>query len=321
MSKPFISFIVPVFNAVSYLGECLDSLRMDGAEIIVIDDGSTDGSTQVAAEFVAANPRAILLQGPRKGAGAARNCGLDIAQGEYVVFVDADDYIDPRLFQRIKERAGFDMIYFGYKEVTPTGVNHCPISPEGEFSSDIDIALTRLFRSPERFFGFTWNKAFKRQIIEEYGIRFNPDLIIKEDEEFCLQFANRIESLYIIGAELYNYRILPDSLSHRKLRDRKLTLLAETIEQTARACPWPELKREVIIAANEYHLDGFRDSGGASFDSWQAYVRRNRALLSGLLSARLFALPGAALRRLALRLVYTNPAVGRIKALIKKLGV
>lgn len=319
MSRPFVSFIVPVLNAAPFLGGCLESLIHDDAEIIIIDDGSTDGSAEIAARFAASNQGVKFLHGKRQGAGAARNCGLDVARGEYVVFVDADDWIEPDLVSEIKDNRGRDIIFFGYREVRHDAEKVCRIEPSGDFSNDIDSTLARLFRSPERFFGFTWNKAFRREIIEAENIRFNPDLIIKEDEEFCLRFVNHIRSLFIIGDTPYNYRILATSLSHRKLRDRRLTLLAETIEQTAMASPWPLLGRAVLQAVHEYHLDGFAETEGATFDRWQQYVDRNGALVPDSLARKLFAIPFVPLRKFVLRMVYVNPFVRNFKSLLQKL--
>ncbi len=322
MTSPLVSFIVPVLNAEPYLGQCLESLvdqDIAEVEVIVIDDGSTDGSADICKSMAEADARIRVLQGPRQGAGAARNKGLDVAAGEYVVFVDADDWVDADMASLVHGRRGYDIIFFGYREHRDGQVKDCRIKPYGDFSSDIDAALTRLFRSPERFFGFTWNKAFRRGIIEKHGLRFDPDLIIKEDEDFCVRFVGQIASLYLSDAMPYHYRILPGSLSHRKLRDRRLTLLAERIEADAAACPWPDLQAQLIAAAFEYHLDGFRDSSGASFSSWDAFSHRNRNRLPATFSRRLFALPWAYLRAAALRFVHLNSFAQRIKSSLKKL--
>ena len=94
---PKISIIIPVYNAEKYLYECLDSLvnqTMKNTEIICIDDGSTDNSYEILCEYATKDNRFIILQQENKGAGAARNKGMEIAKGEFLAFLDADDFFE-----------------------------------------------------------------------------------------------------------------------------------------------------------------------------------------------------------------------------------
>ena len=97
MSVPSVSVIVPVYNGERFVAECLDSIarqRLEDIEIIIVDDGSIDSTAAICSDFVAAEPRARLVQKRNGGVSAARNSGLDIARGEYIAFIDAekDDY-------------------------------------------------------------------------------------------------------------------------------------------------------------------------------------------------------------------------------------
>lgn len=94
---PKISIIIPVYNAEKYLYDCLDSLinqTLKNTEIICIDDGSTDNSYEILCEYAAKDNRFIILQQENKGAGAARNKGMEIAKGEFLAFLDADDFLN-----------------------------------------------------------------------------------------------------------------------------------------------------------------------------------------------------------------------------------
>ncbi len=98
VDPPEISVIVPVYNTEDYLRQCLDSLSaqtMENIEIIVVDDGSTDRSPKICDEYAEKDPRMIVIHRENGGLSAARNSGLDIAQGEYVLFVDSDDWVEP----------------------------------------------------------------------------------------------------------------------------------------------------------------------------------------------------------------------------------
>jgi len=116
-----ISFIVPIYNAEHYLPSCIESLRAQTEkelQIILIDDGSTDGSYAVAQSFAAQDPRIMVLQQTHAGQSAARNLGLAHAQGEFIAFVDADDTIEPDWCERhMAAIDGVDYVQSGYKRI------------------------------------------------------------------------------------------------------------------------------------------------------------------------------------------------------------
>ena len=104
-----VSVIVPVYNCERYLRECLDSVLAQthtALELIVVDDGSTDGSAAIADAAAASDPRVRVFHGPNAGQAAARNLGLDIATGDYIAFVDADDTVHPCMLQTLLDTAG-----------------------------------------------------------------------------------------------------------------------------------------------------------------------------------------------------------------------
>ena len=101
--QPKVSIVIPVYNAEVHLRQCLDSVvnqTLRDIEIICVDDGSTDGSATVLTEYAAKDPRIVIVSRNHKNAGAARNVGIDTATGEYLGFVDADDFCDRTLFEK-----------------------------------------------------------------------------------------------------------------------------------------------------------------------------------------------------------------------------
>ena len=115
---PKVSVIIPVYNVEKYLGECLDSVlrqTLEDIEIICVDDGSTDGSAKMLAEYAAKDPRIRIITQANAGLSAARNVGMDAATGKYIYFLDSDDYIKDDAMEKcfsICERDGLDQLVF-----------------------------------------------------------------------------------------------------------------------------------------------------------------------------------------------------------------
>ena len=123
MSTPLISVIVPVFNAVAYLRRCLDSLLAQSyqkTEIILIDDGSTDGSGKICDDYASARPKIYVFHTENQGASQARRLGLTKATGTFVSFVDSDDYVSPEYLS----------ILFRLEQLFSLGISACKICTE-----------------------------------------------------------------------------------------------------------------------------------------------------------------------------------------------
>ena len=120
-----ISVVVPVYNAKKYLAKCIDSVLKQTYtdwELILIDDGSTDGSADIVDRAAASDRRIIAVHQKNAGPGEARNCGIDVASGDYVVFLDSDDYIAPEYFALLEEKAfNCDLVFIDVLQVDPNG--------------------------------------------------------------------------------------------------------------------------------------------------------------------------------------------------------
>ena len=176
-----VSIIVPVHNGVEYLRPCLESIRrqtLASFECICVNDHSTDGADGVLREFAAADPRFRVLDATDRGAGAARNLGLDQAQGGFLMFLDADDLFEPTLLETMRARAeatGADIVFCRNQlyDTATSAVSDCTFV---EFPA-IDPALEYPFRSPSgpllmAYAPCPWNKMFRADFVRAEGLRF-----------------------------------------------------------------------------------------------------------------------------------------------------
>ena len=204
---PCVSVVVPVYNAEPYVDECLDSLRgqtFADLEIICVDDGSTDGSLARLRAHEAADPRVRVLTQPNAGVSAARNAGLAQVRGEFVFFMDADDFCDPAFLQKTVAAAtahNADAVVTAfaiYSQITHDSMRpawdcdyvHYPIDQAFSWRDHPD----HLFQA---FHNYTWNKLVRTSFLRRHGIAF-PPVRLTED----LMFSAHVKFL----AERQAYR-------------------------------------------------------------------------------------------------------------------
>jgi glycosyltransferase involved in cell wall biosynthesis len=209
------SIIVPVYNVQDYLEKCLQSLlnqSFEDFEILIINDGSTDHSLAVCERFC--DSRLKIFSQKNQGVSTARNLGLEKATGDFLVFVDPDDYVSPDHLMNLHEglRSGdfsllFNEIYFekdGIKTVTDFGKN------DKDKILSLDKAIEYCSHGMG-FLGILVNKVFIRQIIQQYQIRFDPRIHQREDRLFCLEYLLAVKEqlphskALIISQPSYHY--------------------------------------------------------------------------------------------------------------------
>lgn len=172
---PQFSIIVPVYNIAEYLPKCIDSVLSQTSqdyELLLVDDGSPDTSGTICDDYASRYPDKIrVIHQPNGGAGAARNQGIRLSQGEYILFLDGDDYWEPNLLadlQTAMKSHNADLYLFGAK-VEKDG------KPQGELHEHIPCGeLCNAQSHPELFFGIMapWNRAYRRSLFLENGIEF-----------------------------------------------------------------------------------------------------------------------------------------------------
>lgn len=215
---PAVSVIVPVYNTAERLRACIDSLLAQSVadfEIILVNDGSTDESPQICAEYAAKCPERVrYLTGPNGGVCAARNKGLAAARGEWIAFCDSDDLTDRALYQTLLEnarRADADISCCALLDRGPEEektVTNFPFA--GEIVIDNHDEIMRRFFFPLLNGALTCNGylvtcLFKRSIIEARGIRMPVEVKMREDELFLLEYLLEAQRLAATSQVLYTY--------------------------------------------------------------------------------------------------------------------
>lgn len=207
---PQISVIVPVYNAERWLRRCVDSIlaqTFTDFELLLIDDGSTDGSGAIIDAYAAADPRVRPFHKPNGGVSSARNLGLDNARAPWISFVDADDYVDPRWLEFLLDGTDGDCDiascgFHFYKTDGSTG----DVTPQ-KFSGCSKDYLNTILQ--DEMFGSMWNKLFRRSIVDRFRLRLDSRIRFREDEEFVLRYLTRCRAGRTVARALYHY-FLPD---------------------------------------------------------------------------------------------------------------
>ena len=210
-----VSIIVPVYNTELYLRECLDSLlnqTIKNYEVIVIDDGSTDNSLKIIKEYHEKYPKIIKYKSIKNGGVSnARNVGISMAKGEYVGFVDSDDYIDKDMYLKLYNKATLeksDIALCGYYKSNGKELELCKMQGNNEFGSSIK-------KNPELIkysYAFAAVHLFKKELIDKNKIIFE-DYKIFEDLLFTYKSYKHANKIVKVFEPLYYYRTRNDGTS------------------------------------------------------------------------------------------------------------
>lgn len=209
--NPTVSIIVPVYNAEATISRCIESIinqEYRDFELLLIDDGSIDSSGTICDRYAAEDSRIRLIHKENTGVSETRNMALDLACGTYLQFLDSDDWITPnatRLFVEEAERYHCDMVISDFYRVVGKRVAH-----KGDI--DDDCVLTQeefsahMLQNPADFYyGVLWNKLYRRDIVEKYHLRMNPQISWCEDFMFNLEYIRHAEVFYALQVPVYYY--------------------------------------------------------------------------------------------------------------------
>lgn len=210
----FLSIIIPVYNVEQYIEECFDSLIKqidEEAEIICIDDGSTDNSGVICDKYAAENQCFTVIHTTNKGVAAARNYGLRVAQGQYIAWVDPDDYVYNNWYQSIllnlKEKRP-DLLIFDYK-IYRNGIGKNKIYNGRSMHID-KLKLLHDLAVDQKIQSQLWQKIFKKELFE--GIVFPEQYKCMEDYAVLHKIVEKCTYIYYLQQILYCYRVRNDSL-------------------------------------------------------------------------------------------------------------
>ena len=229
MNKNRLTIIVPVYNAEDYLDRCLVSILEQGFssyEVILVDDGSTDSSPMICDRYSATDPRFRTIHKKNGGVSSARNAALDLAQGEYVMFVDSDDALLPDSLEMVFENlTGEDFAVSGYTiyiEGTP-GREVLPKRNASYKGVDMNIFYEENIRRNCEMLDAPWSKVFRRKAIGD--LRFCEDLSYAEDKLFVFSFLAKCSSAHTCAFPMYAYHVRAGSLGSDTKSDRHLMQL------------------------------------------------------------------------------------------------
>lgn len=231
MDNPLISIIVPVYNPGKHLRKCLESLihqTYPHLQIILVDDGSTDGSGGLCDEYAAKDKRIICIHQPNSGVSKARNRGMEAAYGDYYHFPDSDDYLDPDTYEYLMdlvEKHGCDIVNFEYYVTEPDReIVHCLKDDQYGLFSPEEAHRIVLTGEP-----FAWNKLYSRNIVKGKTvldrIRFREDIHRGEDSLFAHQAVDRAEKIWFDKRPLYHYVQSGESAVRGKFRRSQLSVM------------------------------------------------------------------------------------------------
>lgn len=231
-----ISIIIPIFNAEKYLERCIKSVlnqTYKNFEAILVDDGSTDNSCLICDNYALKDKRLKIIHKKNGGVSSARNIGVENSEGKYIVFIDADDFIDTDCLETFINYSQYDFVMCGFKEYIQDDekkeiCHKLYIANNNEQTKN--IALQKEYID---FISFPWMKMLKTSIIKNNNIVFNEKIDYAEDTCFILEYLAKCNNAIIIEKPLYNYSIVNGSLSRKYIKDirQKLENIIVTLRQ------------------------------------------------------------------------------------------
>ena len=235
-NKPILSIIVPVYNVEQYLPRCLDSIlaqTFTDFEVIAVDDGSPDNCGQILDEYAQKDNRIKVIHKENGGVSSARNVALDVAQGEYIGFVDPDDYISCDMYEHLYNEAvagNYDVVQCNYELVGFAGASTRILDHIQDCVYTKETSMDAFFDNIIRY--NVWNKIFRAELVSEN--RFSEELSIAEDKLFIfeiLQKANRIKvtKQYCYYYVKSNTSVYNSDISEKRFDDLKvLDIISES---------------------------------------------------------------------------------------------
>lgn len=220
---PKISVIVPIYNVEKYLENCINSIivqTLEDIEIILINDGSTDKSYEIINKYKAIDSRIIVINKKNSGVSAARNSGLKVSRGEYIAFIDSDDWIEQNMLEKLYKlgkKYNSEVVACNFKSFNDiyNTFNKYPID-EGEYVGKSVIkekilskVISGKLKTP------VWDKIYKKEFLQNNNIKFDEKITRFEDWYFIIEVYEKVHNLYYLDKNMYNYRIANNTLSNK----------------------------------------------------------------------------------------------------------
>lgn len=262
-----ISIVIPVYNVENYIGQCLDSLisqSLRDIEIVCVNDGSTDSSGEIIKKYAQEDSRFKIIEQANQGPGEARNNGIRNSSGEYIMFVDPDDWVEADALEKIynfQKENNAQVVQFDYKEYAEATGQYSYVSFSDFLRKKVHFDLPNggsysrkdVFEKKFKYIKLTvWSKVYKRSFILENNIKF-PKNKQGEDDVFSIQVILNADKIYYIKDYLYIYRQRFNSAVH-KVSDEHFCVF-ENIETVKKIIEQKGLYQKHEKDFSKYKLD------------------------------------------------------------------
>lgn len=243
MKEPLISIIVPIYNVEKYIEKCVESLvhqNYANVEIILVDDGSPDKSGEIAEQYAATNSSIKVIRQKNSGVSEARNAGLRVANGEYVMFVDGDDWVEPdyvSFFVQMVEthncEIGFNVGVFRAEKQPRTDKENVIVAEDGIagiYAGKYDVAV--------------WNKIYRKSLLEKGEVLFNPEIWYGEGMLFNIEVLQLVDQLVVGCKPVYHQTFNPESAMRKfNLESNKCGLRSLEIQKSK----WKKSNKQIEL--------------------------------------------------------------------------
>ena len=260
MKKVYLSIVVPVFNSEIYLEETLKSLssqNYDNFEVLLVDDGSTDNSSNICDRFASEDKRFRVIHKQNEGVSVARNEGIQYAKGDIITFLDSDDWVEPSYCATICENIGCnDLLIFQTCKHFTDGIQQIIKPRTGSYTekNEIEQALDTVYSKYSNQLGWPWNKVYRRDRIVNNDIYFPEDISLFEDQVFVLRYMKYVQKMTIISDVLHHYRVLDNSLTSKKIKYEPAVRTAEYLHSLSSDVENASLKDSLICDVINFRL-------------------------------------------------------------------
>lgn len=294
MNKPLVSIIVPIYNVEPYLNRCVQSLlnqTLKEIEIILVDDESPDNCPQICDSYASKDCRIKVIHKKNGGLGLARNSGLELATGEYIAFVDSDDYVDLNMYENLYNTAQqykLDTVFSNFKIQDENKIHIIQQQKEFKIFKDSEIINDLLLNmiasdvstKKERLIDMSvWRAIYSRDIISYYNIRFESErLFISEDIIFHIDYCSHAKAIGLVPQAYYYYTVNQNSLT-KKIRTDRFKMSKILHEEIIRRSLSNGLSQSVIQRADRFFIGYARSNIRNLCKSNLSYLKKRKIIL------------------------------------------
>ena len=295
MNQPLVSIIVPIYNVEAYLDRCIQSLlnqTLKEIEIILVDDESPDNCPQMCDSYAASDYRIKVIHKKNGGLGLARNSGLKLATGEYIAFVDSDDYVDLTMYEdlyNIAKQNKLDTVFSNFKIQNNNKIQIIQQQKDFKVYKDSEIKNNLLLNmiasdaniKKERLFDMSvWRAIYSKDIISQYNIKFESErLFISEDIIFHIDYCSHAKAIGVVPQAYYHYTVNLDSLT-KKIRTDRFTMSKILHEEIIRRSILNDLPQHVIQRADRFFIGYARSNIRNLCKSNLPYIKKREIVLN-----------------------------------------